>query len=266
MTSTAIDPAVAFDDVMKEFLKRLQAWLRKASSVTKVVLVPSTDDVVHPTPCFPQTSIDLSWFGGVKAQMKDRIVVASNPCVLSLSQASGNEGEVVVGVANIDAPKHFMDDGSPSAGYPFTENFQRLSSHLLAQRSFYPMAPASAEAMVDASLRGRVEVPPLDLLVMSSMMHPHAAAEAVGGVLAVNAGRGLTGKAKLSVAKVHIPSASESQSLSLDAAASMSSGGAVGSSLSATSSGSASSLAKRARVDFDTIEIRANTLSSLSSS
>lgn len=249
------DPVVTLDFVFREFLKRLQAWLRNASATTRVVLVPSPDDAVHPVPGFPQPPLDLSDYG-LKPEMSSRILSMPNPCTFRVTEedpeadadadADAEERGMVVGIANIDVLKHFAESGSPAVGYTFQENFARLIGQWTAQRSFYPVYPPPPDASVDSALRDLVDMPPVDVLVVPSSNHQNAAVELpLASVLCVNPGRAVPLKKSLVVAKVWVPPASTSD-------AAVESGGAS----------DAGSIVKRARVQFDSIEVEGNASSS----
>jgi len=245
--ASAEDQVVSLDAVMREFLKRLQAWLRAASPVTKVVLVPSTDDAPHPVPCYPQPALDLDAGGAViKPDMRRRILSVPNPCAFRVEAepepsaeqeqdranggtgtGTGTGGGVVVGVSNADALKHFFEEGSPALGYEFSENFARLAAQWTAQRCFYPLAPPPPEACVEPALRDRYRMPPLDVLVAPSVVHQNAAVDTPAGILCVNPGRGLVSKTRMTVAKIWVPA-------------------------------DAGVVAKRARVEFNSLEVVGN--------
>jgi hypothetical protein len=105
-----------------------------------------------------------------------------NPCVVQL----GGDTGPVVGVGNVDGLFHFMEEGSPNA-QATGEGLSRLAGHLLLQRSFYPLAPAHPEAVVDNAQRPGLALAPVDVLLCPSRLAKFCST--VGGVLCVNPGK-----------------------------------------------------------------------------
>jgi DNA polymerase alpha subunit B len=179
---------LGFEDVLGFFLQRILTALKGCK--TRVLLMPSTDDVIHPVAAFPQPKLIIA------SDLDDpRFISLPNPATISV-------GGVVVGVANVDSLFDFQEEGTASFGYEPKENLSRLASHLLFQRSYYPLVPPAPDSSVDISSRPLFKLPPVDILLTPSRLQSFA--QECSGVLVVNPGRSSTMRAKMTVARMEI--------------------------------------------------------------
>ncbi|KAM9367169.1 LOW QUALITY PROTEIN: DNA polymerase alpha subunit B [Phaethornis superciliosus] len=125
----------AFDEVFKLCLKTIIEGTR--STGCHLVLVPSPRDVHHP-PVYPQPpfpNLDLT------REEKSRLHFVSDPCTLDF------EG-VVLGLTSTDLLFHMgAEEISSSSG--LSDRFTRILTHILTQRSYYPLYPPSEELNVN---------------------------------------------------------------------------------------------------------------------
>jgi hypothetical protein len=182
---------LGFEDVFGFFLQRILTGLKDAR--TKVILVPCTDDVIHPIAAFPQPSVKID------DDLNDpRFISLPNPATVKI-------GGVTFGLAHIDTLFDFQEEGAPAVGFEARENMPRLLSHMLMQRSYYPIVPPSADSLVDVSAREHFSLPAVDVLLTPSRLQ--AFAYDVDGVLCVNPGRSNTMKTKMTIAKMEFTGA-----------------------------------------------------------
>jgi len=170
---------------------------------TQFVLVPSTRDLVA-EPVFPQPPLARSRENGPRPSWQDEFPVGSLELPASNAvHLVGNPGlfainEVVVGCMATDVLFQLSStevfencrDGSALAAAP---RVARLATHLLDQRSFFPLFPppvlgaAHADAPVDLRQHDKWALPLRpDVLVTPSRLQPFA--RDVGGTLVLNPG------------------------------------------------------------------------------
>ncbi|KAK9805391.1 hypothetical protein WJX73_010376 [Symbiochloris irregularis] len=101
---------------------------------TQAVMLPSTRDVHH-EPLFPQPPFHLDGGGDV--------VMAPNPAMLQV-------GPVTVGAVTTDVLRHLSPVEAARSQRP-ANRMVSLASHLVTQRSFYPLYPAAPGAVLDTS-------------------------------------------------------------------------------------------------------------------
>ncbi|GAV90433.1 DNA_pol_E_B domain-containing protein/Pol_alpha_B_N domain-containing protein [Cephalotus follicularis] len=132
----------SFDEIFRlEILQRLQDHAEYMGSDSRVILVPSIRDANHEL-VFPQPAFDIDL-----PDLKYQITSLSNP---GNFEANG----VKVGCCTVDVIKQLggeeiarnSADGAPS------DRISRLASHILNQRSFYPLYPPAEIVPLDFSL------------------------------------------------------------------------------------------------------------------
>ena len=220
------EPTVALEDGSetkvsseKLFADKVSLLLEEMYTVdpdltTQVVLVPSLDDAfldaVYPQPPMEDRApgVDVprdqaGMFGDlglrhVEAAGREdrpargrprRVHCVPNPCTLRIN-------DVTVGVTSTDILAHLSADEC-NAGLPPNTRLARLASHLVRQRSYYPLFPAAKGACLDLSKTERWEMPARpDVLIVPSRLNAFAKEVCDGTTVAVNPGtlaRGTTG-------------------------------------------------------------------------
>ncbi|KAJ3474581.1 hypothetical protein NLI96_g12377 [Meripilus lineatus] len=138
-------PSTLFNDL---FVERLQGFLDHSPS-SIILLVPSVRDILHKYATFPQCELDHDLLND------PRIKLLPNPCTFELN---GN----LLGVSSVDILFHLRKDEvfkaasviAAQEGMPLKENdsMSRLCSHLLEQRSFYPLFPPPLDIAPEVNL------------------------------------------------------------------------------------------------------------------
>ncbi|XP_022907291.2 DNA polymerase alpha subunit B [Onthophagus taurus] len=99
----------------------------------KVVLVPSDKDANH-FPIFPTPSYDIK-------EKYPNLICAPNPCLLDING-------IVIGTSSMDILFHLSKE--EIARKPNnTDRMARLASHLIEQKSFYPLYPNDNDSTID---------------------------------------------------------------------------------------------------------------------
>ena len=146
---------LTFEEIFAKLVKMLEELLQDLP-MTQVILQPSTRDVHHkfiyPTPKFRIDS--------------PRIVCIPDPAMINIDG-------VILGITSTDILFHL---GKEEICYPprAGDKIRRLATHLLHQRSFYPMYPPSEEMNIDyeqLELLGQIEAQPHLLITPSDLMH-----------------------------------------------------------------------------------------------
>lgn len=131
----------SFDEVFyQEIIRRLRDHVEYMGSSSRVLLVPSIRDANHDH-VFPQPPFDLN------PDMKDQITSLTNPGIFDAN-------EVKVGCCSVDVIKHLsgeeisknLTDRSSGA------RLSRLATHIISQRSFYPLYPPAESVPLDFSI------------------------------------------------------------------------------------------------------------------
>ncbi|KAI5781432.1 DNA polymerase alpha subunit B N-terminal-domain-containing protein [Geopyxis carbonaria] len=172
--------AATLDDL---FRARIAPLINRISH-SLVLLIPSQRDAVSRHPCFPQEPLkrkQLGLAGNVKA--------LPNPSIFSIN-------ELVIAASSADVLFHLFRD-EISHNPPLANAPNRLTQHILQQRSFYPLFPPPASDSLPVGvgatsldlphvrLADLVGVQP-DLLILPGSLG--AFANVVDGVVAVNPG------------------------------------------------------------------------------
>ncbi|CAO2829420.1 unnamed protein product [Amaranthus hypochondriacus] len=131
----------SFDEVFyQEVIRRLQDHVEYMGSSTRVLLVPSIRDANHDH-VFPQPPFDIH------PEIRDQITSLTNPGIFDAN-------EVIVGCSTVDIIRHLSGeeisripkDGSSG------DRLSRLATHIISQRSFYPLYPPSESVPLDFSI------------------------------------------------------------------------------------------------------------------
>ncbi|XP_022734880.1 DNA polymerase alpha subunit B-like isoform X2 [Durio zibethinus] len=151
---------LSFDEIFQmEVLRRVQDYLEYMGPDARVVTIPSVRDANHDF-VFPQPAFDLDSLNNIH-----QITSLKNPGIFEAD-------EVKIGCCTVDILKHLSGeemsrhsmDGTPS------DRLSRLASHILSQRSFYPLYPPAEGVPLDLSLAPEAlhisSVP--DLLILPS--------------------------------------------------------------------------------------------------
>ena len=123
---------VTFDGLFAHVMKKVAEVLQDID--TQVLIVPSSRDVHHsfiyPTPAFPD------------AKSSNQIRMMTDPCTVSI------EG-VTFGITSTDILFHL---GKEEISFPprSGDRLRRLATHLIQQRSFYPLYPPSEDVNLDS--------------------------------------------------------------------------------------------------------------------
>jgi len=181
-----------------------QLYAEDDSIHTQFVLVPSLDDAtaewVYPQAPFTDRipggsllnipgaeGIQVGTLGldGIETVGRDggsrRVHCVSNPCTLKIN-------EVVVGVTATDSLFHISTDET-SANLEPGSRLGRIAQHMLQQRSYYPLFPASAKTNLDLKRIDQWKMPCApDLLILPSKLTPFARTVLDNSTVVVNPG------------------------------------------------------------------------------
>ncbi|XP_031474526.1 uncharacterized protein LOC116246801 [Nymphaea colorata] len=154
-----------FDEIFDaEILERLQDYCEDMGSSARVILLPSTRDANHDF-VFPQPPFDIS----TSKNHNHQVSCLSNPGIFSAN-------EVTVGCCTMDVLKQLSSEEIsrlPTDGTQ-SDRLGRLATHILNQRSFYPLYPPSVGVPLDLSLTPEAlqiqSIP--DILILPSDLAP----------------------------------------------------------------------------------------------
>eukprot|EP00850_Spirogloea_muscicola_P009779 SM000055S18313 [mRNA] locus=s55:615811:620704:- [translate_table: standard] len=135
---------------------QVEQWCKAVGSKCQVVLVPSVRDAHH-TFLYPQPPFHARDFEDPDRQ----VYCASNPGLLSCN-------DVVIGCNSMDILKHLSSEEASNSG---SDRMTRLASHMIRQRSFYPLFPPALGVPLDPTLQraAALDLPVLpDLLLLLS--------------------------------------------------------------------------------------------------
>ncbi|KAL4278613.1 hypothetical protein GQ457_03G026450 [Hibiscus cannabinus] len=133
---------LSFDDIFQtEVLRKVQDYLEYMGPTARLVMVPSVrdanNDFVFPQPAFNLDSLNV----------RHQITNLNNPGIFEVDQ-------VKIGCCTVDILKHLSGEEMSRhwvEGKP-NDRLSRLASHILAQRSFYPLYPPAEGVPMDFSL------------------------------------------------------------------------------------------------------------------
>ncbi|KAI3981828.1 hypothetical protein MKX01_027813 [Papaver californicum] len=172
-----------------EIVRRLQDHAEYMGTSARVVLVPSIRDASHDF-VFPQPALDLHL-----SNLKHQISSLPNPARFSANKLK-------VGCCSVDVLKQLSGEeiSRIPADSSSRDRMGRLATHLLNQRSFYPLYPPSEDVPLDLSLAPEaLQIPVIpDILILPSDLASFVKVLSVGGkaygeqpvkCIAVNPGR-----------------------------------------------------------------------------
>ena len=181
-----------------------ELYINDASLQTQFILVPSFDDAtvenVYPQAPFqvtapvqlsiPGADVEVSSLGiqtienanrppGVK--YPKRVHCVSNPCTFQIN-------EVVFGVTSADVLFHISADET-NANLEIGTRMNRIAQHLVQQRSYYPLFPASATTNLNLKHMNQWQMPCTpDVLILPSKLSPFCCPVLDNGSLVINPG------------------------------------------------------------------------------
>ena len=147
------DMEMSFEDMFQfkiktEIEKALRAMHAKDGLRTRVVIVPSLDDVQHDF-VYPQPPFNYNFDDAVS----DDVILLSNPATFSLN-------EVTFGVTSSDILFHMGSDEIAKTAGQTAPRIVRLAEHCLEQHSYYPLFPARAGvAQLDLRHQQKYQLP-----------------------------------------------------------------------------------------------------------
>ena len=172
---------------------------------TQIVLVPSLEDAnaewVYPQAPFHDRlpggrsltipgpdGIEIGTLGldnietvGRHVSVPRRVHLVSNPCTLKIN-------ELIVGVTATDSLFHISTD-EVNANLEPGSRLCRIAQHMLQQRSYYPLFPASADTNLDLKRMDQWKMPCApDLLILPSKLAPFARTVLNNSTVVVNPG------------------------------------------------------------------------------
>jgi DNA polymerase alpha subunit B len=191
---------------LEKISKLLEAlYLDDSSLQTQFVLVPGLDDAtiesVYPQAPFQLTNpIQLNVPGAGKLQIGTlgllsienanrqpgiayprRVHCVSNPCTFRIN-------EVVFGITSADILFHISADET-NANLEIGTRMSRIAQHLLQQRSYYPLFPASLTTNLNLKYMDKWQMPcSPDVLLLPSKLSPFCCPILDNGTLVLNPG------------------------------------------------------------------------------
>jgi DNA polymerase alpha subunit B len=124
----------------EEVCARLRDYCEEMGPSAHVVLVPSTRDAHHDF-LFPQPPFNVHAFDDPNQQ----ITCVANPGLFCLD-------EITIGICTVDVLRHLSSEEiSQIPEHSSNDRLARLSTHILSQRSFYPLFPAASGLPLDLS-------------------------------------------------------------------------------------------------------------------
>ncbi|KAG0570128.1 hypothetical protein KC19_6G140800 [Ceratodon purpureus] len=154
----------SFSHIFQEEIRmRVEEYCEEMGDGCRVVLVPSHRDAHHDL-IFPQPPFDAHDFEDPNHQ----ITLLTNPGILKIN-------EVTAGFCTTDILRHLSsEEVSRVPQGASSDRMTRLASHLLAQRSFYPLFPPAQSVPLDLTLApGSLDLPSSpDILLLSSNLAP----------------------------------------------------------------------------------------------
>ncbi|GMI90207.1 DNA polymerase alpha 2, EMBRYO DEFECTIVE 2814 [Hibiscus trionum] len=164
---------LSFDDIFQsEVLRMVKDYLEYMGPTARLVMIPSVRDANHDF-VFPQPAFDLN-----SLDVRHQITSLNNPGIFEADQ-------VKIGCCTVDILKHLS--GEEMSRYPWdgkrNDRLSKLASHIISQRSFYPLYPPAEGVPIDFSLAPEAlhisSVP--DLLILPSDIKYFVKVLSVGG-------------------------------------------------------------------------------------
>ncbi|RLV92656.1 DNA polymerase alpha subunit B [Spathaspora sp. JA1] len=149
------------DEVFKSIITPI---LKKIDSRIQVVLYPSLKDTCISHCSYPQDIFDRKKFG-----LPKNIKIFPNPSSFSIN-------EILIGSSNLDVFKDLRD---VTSGSMLNNRFERIVSHIIDQRKYYPLFPGvAAKASSDSASSEH-----LNTIGGSSLEIPYLGLSEIGDVL-----------------------------------------------------------------------------------
>ncbi|WOL05156.1 DNA polymerase alpha subunit B [Canna indica] len=154
-----------FDEIFHvEILSKLCDYTKYMGSAARVILLPSIRDA-HYDFVFPQPAFDIH----LPDDIIHQITCLPNPGFFSAN-------EVTIGCCTIDILKQLSGEeiSRIPTGTVSVDRLGRLATHILGQRSYYPLYPLSESVPLDFSLAPEtLDIPVIpDLLILPSDLAP----------------------------------------------------------------------------------------------
>jgi len=156
--------------------------LSVGSPSTTCILIPSLKDLharmTFPQPPFDQGEVIQATMGEMDVSRSVNVQYMGNPCVVRIN-------EILVGICTADT---IGDLAGNEVSHTPGDSITRLASHVLQQRSFYPLFPPAEGcqlSMANVKYLGLEQTP--DVLLLPSLVGPFA--KRIGDVLCVNPGQ-----------------------------------------------------------------------------
>lgn len=164
----------SFNEVFhQEIMRRLQDHVEYMGSSPRVLLVPSIRDVNHDF-VFPQPPFDIN-----PPELRDQIISLTNPGIFEAN-------EVEIGCCTVDVLKQLSGEevSRNSKDRSSGDRLSRLATHIISQRSFYPLYPPAESVPLDFSIAPEaLYIPSIpQMLILPSDLAPFVK------VLSINAG------------------------------------------------------------------------------
>ncbi|KAJ1919106.1 DNA-directed DNA polymerase alpha subunit pol12 [Tieghemiomyces parasiticus] len=172
------DVDLTLEELFQMYVANHFRRLHRASPRTRILLVPSPRDLLHPFVTFPQPPFAFPNDGPV--DLPPNVVCLSNPAHFQLN-------EVNFTVTNVDVL--FQLGAEEIARQPARgDRLGRLAKHILDQRHLYPLVPPSAgEVNLQYPLHEHLRLPYAPDVLLTSSQLAHFAKE-VDQVLCLNPG------------------------------------------------------------------------------
>eukprot|EP00172_Hildenbrandia_rubra_P002641 Plantae.Rhodophyta-Hildenbrandia_rubra.ctg364.p1 GENE.Plantae.Rhodophyta-Hildenbrandia_rubra.ctg364~~Plantae.Rhodophyta-Hildenbrandia_rubra.ctg364.p1 ORF type:complete len:411 (+),score=77.80 Plantae.Rhodophyta-Hildenbrandia_rubra.ctg364:225-1457(+) len=167
----------------------------EAISETHFAILPALEDIHHefvaPQPPFQTlTAAGNITFGG-------------NPSIVRISSKTSTH-QAHIGITSLPT---LTDMSADCICLGKSDRFAALASHVLRQRSFYPICPASSNVPLDTTFESRIQIPlslDLDVLVLPSKLKTFVK-EVDGGGICVNPGYLCKGKGGGTFCELKLP-------------------------------------------------------------
>ena len=181
-----------------------ELYINDASLQTQFILVPSFDDAtvenVYPQAPFqvtapvqlsiPGAEVEVSSLGiqtienanrRPDVKYPKRVHCVSNPCTFQIN-------EVVFGITSADVLFHISADET-NANLEIGTRMNRIAQHLVQQRSYYPLFPASATTNLNLKHMNQWQMPCTpDVLILPSKLSPFCCPVLDNSSLVINPG------------------------------------------------------------------------------
>lgn len=171
----AASASETYDLIFERAIRMIMNEMKESS--TQVIIVSSSHEMHH-LPIFPTPAYQREF---MSFDPGNNIFFMADPCMVDISG-------IVFGLTSTDILFHL---GKEEISFPprSGDRLRRLATHILQQRSFYPLFPPNEEVNLDVSAlerHGQLEVQPHVLVLPSDLLHFY---KEINGALVVNPGR-----------------------------------------------------------------------------